>query len=118
MKNTLISTCLALLLTLACIPVAAQNDTLTLQDCRSLALKSNTNYKISQEKVQESEALRKMALAQFFPKATANGAYFWNQKNAQLLSGEQQNRINNMGTTITQDITDNLPSFFIHHLLR
>lgn len=111
MKNTLISTCLALLLTLACIPVAAQNDTLTLQDCRSLALKSNTNYKISQEKVQESEALRKMALAQFFPKATANGAYFWNEKNAQLLSGEQQNRINNMGTTITQDITDNLPSF-------
>lgn len=87
----------------------AQPRSLSLEECRELAVKSNINYKISQEKVEESEALKKMAFTQFFPKATANGAYLWNEKNIQILSGDRQYRLNNLGSGAVEMLTDKLP---------
>ena len=55
--------------------LCAQPRHLTIDSCRALALKSNTHLKISSEQQAESDALRRMAASQFFPKATLNGAY-------------------------------------------
>lgn len=89
----------------------AQPRRLTLDSCRALALQSNTNLKISQEKLAESESLRKMALSQFFPKATLNGAYLWNQKNIELLSDGQKSRLSNLGTNAVSGIALDYPTW-------
>lgn len=91
--------------------LCAQPRQLTLDSCRVLALQSNTHLKISSEKQSESEALRKMAASQFFPKATVNGAYFWNQKNIELLSDEQKERISTIGSQAVSDVSLDLPSW-------
>ncbi|MBP9990549.1 MAG: TolC family protein [Bacteroidales bacterium] len=88
-----------LLMSVLLIPVGAQQ-VLTLEDCCNMALKDNNAIKISQENAAASEALRKMALTEFFPKFSANGTYMWNEKNVSLLSDEQQDKINSMGTTL------------------
>lgn len=105
MKNLMFVVFLLLLL-----PAGAQNNVLTLEQCRKLALESNNNVKISDEKVKEAEALKNMAFTEFFPKLTANGTYTWNQKNICILSDEQQNKINNMGTTVQDKITPTIQS--------
>lgn len=92
-------------------PLCAQPRQLTLDSCRVLALQSNTHLKISGEKQSESEALRKMAASQFFPKATVNGAYFWNQKNIELLSDDQKERISTIGSQAVSDVSHDLPSW-------
>ena len=80
----------------------------TLEQLRQSALENNKQLKISEEKVLESEALRQAALSQFFPKVSANGTYLHNSRNLQLLSDDQQQRINNMGTTLQNNLTDHL----------
>ena len=79
-------------------PLWAQR-VLTLDDLCAMALQDNTSIKISQENLAVNEALRKMALSEFFPKLSANGTYMWNEKNVSLLSDEQRDKINSMGTT-------------------
>ena len=71
---------------------------LDLESCRRLALESNKSLKQAEEKVAETEALKKMAFAEFFPKATANGTYIRNQKELNLLSSDQQARLRTVGT--------------------
>lgn len=91
--------------------LCAQQRHLTLDSCRALALQSNTHLKISSEQQSESEALRKMAAAQFFPKATFNGAYFWNQRNVQLLSDEQKERILHLGSNAVSNTALDFPTW-------
>ncbi len=84
------------------VPYAQGQQTLSLEDCRRLAAESNNKLKIAEEKVEETEALKGAAIANFFPKITANGTYNWNQKSIALLSDEQKYSINNMGTTMME----------------
>lgn len=88
----------------------AQPRHLTLDSCRALALQSNTHLKISGEKQAESAELRRMAASQFFPRATVNGAYLWNQKNIQLLSNDQKNSLTHLGSNAVNSIS--YPSWF------
>ena len=104
MKNLMLGMFLFMLL-----PLSAQN-VLTLEQCRKLALESNNNVKIAEEKVKEADAMKNMAFTNFFPKVSANGTYTWNQKNISILSDEQQNKINNMGTTVQNKITPTFQS--------
>lgn len=84
---------------------------LTLEDCHRLALEYNKQLKIAEEKVAETDALKKMALSEMFPKFSANGAYTWNQKSIQLLSDEKQDALNNMGTNAAQDVAASVSEF-------
>lgn len=106
-----------LLLLAMCNILLAQPRRLTIDSCRALALKSNTNLKISVEKQAESEALRKMSSAQFFPKVTLNGAYFWNQKDIQLLSSDQEAYLSNLGSNamggLSLDFPEGMPPAMI-----
>ncbi|MBP5515777.1 MAG: TolC family protein [Bacteroidales bacterium] len=104
-----ISKYLIVLIVLLTMAVSAEAQTaLSLEDCHRLALQSNGNLKISEEKKAETEALKKMALSEFFPKFSANGTYIWNEKTISLLSDEQKDRINNLGTTVLTDLAPSL----------
>ena len=85
---------------------ADAQERLTLEECRSLAMQNSNSLKVANEKYAASEDLRKMALSQFFPKLSANGAFVWNEKSISLLSDEQKERINNMGTSAQDMVAD------------
>lgn len=75
-------------------PVARCQDTVwTLEGCRAHALEANKGLKVADEKRTEADALEKVALWQMLPKVSANGAYLWMEKSVDLLSSEEQERI-------------------------
>lgn len=64
--------------------VSAQQ-TLSLQECRDLAVKNNKELRIAEEKIRIADYEKKAALTKYFPQISANGAYMWNQKDLNLL---------------------------------
>lgn len=64
--------------------VSAQQ-TLSLQECRDLAVKNNKELRIAEEKIRMADYEKKAALIKYFPQISANGAYMWNQKDLNLL---------------------------------
>lgn len=64
--------------------VSAQQ-TLSLQECRDLAVKNNKELRIAEEKIGMADYEKKAALTKYFPQISANGAYMWNQKDLNLL---------------------------------
>ena len=91
------------LLFLAASSVSAQQ-VLTLAECRQRALDANRGLKMSEERMNETEALQKVAFWQMMPRVGATGSYMWMEKSVNLLSEEQKERLRNMGTTIQGDI--------------
>ena len=74
--------------------VANGQDTVwTLEGCRAYALEANKGLKVADEKRTEADAMEKVALWQMLPKVSANGAYLWMEKSVDLLSSEEQERI-------------------------
>lgn len=64
--------------------VSAQQ-TLSLQECRDLAVKNNKELRIAEEKIRMADYEKKAALTKYFPQISSNGAYMWNQKDLNLL---------------------------------
>lgn len=87
---------------------AMAQEQLTIEKCRQLATETNPTLKAAQEKIEAAEALRKMALTQFFPKFDANGAYIWNQKDMSIISSDQRDKLNNLGGNISSDLTQSI----------
>lgn len=100
--NTLKTTALLLFVSIA--PQVCGQQVMTLERCRHEAVESNVMLKAAQERIATAEALEKVALSQFFPKFDANAALFWNSKSIHLLSDEQQNSINTIGTRVHDDM--------------
>lgn len=99
--NKNIVTYTLLLLTSA---VAAAQGPLTLDECRRRATADNKGMRQAAEKKAETEAMEKVALWQMLPKVSANGAFVYTDKSIQLLSEEQKEEINTMGTRVQQDL--------------
>lgn len=98
-------------LTLLTLSLCAENSAsaqqvMSLAECRSMALQNSHSLKVASEKQAGADDLRKMALSQFFPKISANGVFVWNEKSISLLSDEQKDRINNMGTSAQDMVAD------------
>lgn len=81
---------------------------LSLEQCHEQALKANKNVLVSKEKQVQADEMKKIALDQFFPKVSANGTSLWSEKEVSLLSNDQQNQLNNMGTNLTNQIVNDL----------
>lgn len=79
-------------------------EVLTLEECHRRALEANKGLKMSEEKKAESEALKKVALWQMLPKVSANGVYNWMEKQTELLSEEQKDRLNNLSGVVQADL--------------
>lgn len=63
--------------------------TLSLADCKSLALEQNFKIRIAKEDIGTSEALSLSALTNFFPNISANGFYNRSNRKLNLLSGDE-----------------------------
>lgn len=64
---------------------AGAQRTLTLEECRNLAIQNNKELQISGEKIKMADNEKKAAQTKYFPQISANGAYMWNQKDINLL---------------------------------
>ena len=71
-----------------CLLMAASvwGQTYTLKQYEEFALQNSKSLKVSQERINAAENLRKAAFTQFLPSFQAVGTYTWNQKNISLLS--------------------------------
>ncbi|WP_455640110.1 TolC family protein [Parabacteroides sp.] len=70
---------------LVCSGFANAQQTLTLEECRNLAILNNKELQISGEKVKAANEERKAAFTKYFPQLSAMGGYMWNQKDINLL---------------------------------
>lgn len=81
--------------------IAAQSqNVLTLDECRRRALEANRGLLQAEAKCEETHNLERAALMEMMPRVSAAGEYTWTMKSVHLLSEEQEQRINNMGTTV------------------
>ncbi|MCK9344389.1 MAG: TolC family protein [Massilibacteroides sp.] len=60
-------------------------ESLSLQQCRDLAIKNNKELKESADQVIIADQNRKAAFTKYFPNVSANGVYIWNQKDLDLI---------------------------------
>ena len=97
MKRGTIATLLLILHTLC-----NAQATLTLDSCCELALRNNATIKIATEKIEAAHHERKAAFSNYFPKLSGGATYIHNQKSASLLSGQQKELLNNIGTTLVE----------------
>lgn len=70
---------------LICCGHAKSQQTLTLEECRNLAIRNNKELQISGQKVKAADEERKAAFTKYFPQLSAMGGYMWNQKDINLL---------------------------------
>lgn len=88
-------------LILACgafLPTMAQR-TLSLDSCRAMALRNNKQLNAARLQTSVTENARKAARTNFLPKVDGMGAYEFTSKEVSLLSEDQRNQINTLGTT-------------------
>lgn len=78
----------------------AQN-ILSLDSCRALAIKNNKALQISQLKIKKAHYDQKAAFTKYLPSINATGGYMHFSDDISLLSQSQQNKLNNIGTSIT-----------------
>lgn len=64
---------------------ANSQQTLTLEECRNLAIQNNKELQMSGEKVKAANEEKKAAFTKYFPQFSAMGGYMWNQKDINLL---------------------------------
>ncbi len=77
--------------------------TLTLEECRDLAIQNNKELRISAEKVKIAANERKAALTKYFPQLSAMGGYMWNEKDLNLIDFGQ---LGTIGSILPATIKD------------
>lgn len=65
--------------------VMATEHLLTLENCRQMALEDNKQAQIDKENLEAATLMRKAAVANFFPKFSANGAYLYNSEQIHIV---------------------------------
>ena len=68
---------------------ASAEQTLTLEQCREMALQNNKQMAIRSEKVRQAGYQRKEAFAAYLPSIDFSGGYAYNQKNISLFDSDQ-----------------------------
>ena len=93
------------LLLLAVLPVAGAQaqemqpvQSLSLEDCRQMAVEQSKDLEQARTQVQMATYDRKIALANYFPNVSATGAYLYNNRDIALISSDQSTLLQNAGT--------------------
>ena len=93
------------LLLLAVLPVAGAQaqemqpvQSLSLEDCRQMAVAQSKDLEQARTQVQMATYDRKIALANYFPNVSATGAYLYNNRDIALVSDSQSQMLQNAGT--------------------
>lgn len=104
MKRSILTSCLIL----ALVPTAKAQQVLSLEDCRQMAIAQSKELDQSRIQMEMAGYDRKIALANYFPKVSATGAYIYNNRDVSLVSDSQSARLQTMGTTLENSIWDAL----------
>ena len=80
----------------------------TLEDCRTFALKNNNKLKIAQEEINKANYDKKAAFANYLPKVSVSGVYAYSNNDIKLLSDEQDEALRNLGTTVGNEVGGSL----------
>lgn len=91
------------------LPAEAQQ-LLTLDSCRSMALRNNKQMGISKLKQDIAANTRKALRTKYLPKVSAIGGYEFVSKEVSLLNSEQKSALNNLGSNLVGNITQQAPS--------
>ena len=91
-------TSLLLALLLPVLPIAAQPQRLTLDDCREMAVRADKDLDQARTRIEMAGYDRKIALANYFPNISATGAYMYNDRDIALISEEQSALLTGAGT--------------------
>ena len=92
---------LYLLTMTAVIPtVANAQQTLTLEQCREMAVQNDKNLEQARTKVEMAGYDRKIARANYFPNVSATGAYLYNPNDVSVISDATSYTLQNIGTTV------------------
>ena len=79
--------------------VHAQEITLSLDSCRSLAITNNKELLIANENINSAHYQHKAAVTNYLPKVNLQAGYMRSQRQVQLLSDETKTKLNNLGST-------------------
>ncbi len=85
------------LLSLVALAAPAQ-EVLTLEDCRDMAVRQSQDLEQARIKMEMAGYDRKIALANYFPKVSASGAYLYNDRDIALTNSDQSMLLQNAGT--------------------
>ncbi len=80
--------------------------TLTLEECRNLAIQNNKELQISKAKIQAADYEKKAAFTKYFPELSAQGAYLWNQKDIRLFDMSKLGDLGEIIGSIAPDLLD------------
>ena len=83
--------CLIVLISLIVLSIQAQQkpQVLDLDQCRAMAIENNKELKVASESIRKAHYEKKEALMNFFPKASASGAYSHFSKDLRLIGSNQ-----------------------------
>jgi len=87
---------------------AYSQQTLTLEECRDMAILNNRELQITAAKIKGAEYQRKEAFTNYFPQASASGAYLWLNRELELLNFDKLGSIGSVpiGSLIPDQIKD------------
>ena len=89
---------LILALLLQVLPLTAQPQRLTLDDCREMALKADKDLQQARTRIEMAGYDRKIALANYFPTVSATGAYLYNNRDIALVDEYQSSMLQSAGS--------------------
>lgn len=90
----------------------AQSMLLTLDSCRSMALRNNNQLKASQMHVEVEKNLRKAVRTKYYPSVSATAGYTWMSREVSILSDEEKSKLNNLGSNAAGKITSEVAPIF------
>ncbi|MCR5003856.1 MAG: TolC family protein [Bacteroidales bacterium] len=100
---------LTILVTLAAMPSAAKaQQTLTLEDCRKMAIENNQDVQQARTKVEMAGYDRQIAFSNYLPNISATGAYMYNSENINLISEDMGTMLSNLGTGVQGNLTQTM----------
>ncbi|MDY6418087.1 MAG: TolC family protein [Bacteroidales bacterium] len=79
------------------LPLLAQPQRLTLDDCRDMAVRTNKALDQARTEIEMAGYDRKIALANYFPKISATGTYQYNNRDIALISDSQSAMLRGAG---------------------
>ena len=81
-------------------------ETLTLEQCREMALQNNKSIEQAKTRVEMAGYDRKIARANYFPNISATGAYMYNEKNLALISDEMSGKLTGAGAALQGAVSE------------
>lgn len=81
-------------------------ETLTLEQCREMAIRNNKDLDQARTKVEMAGYDRKIARANYFPNISATAAYMYNEKNLALISDEMSGKLTGAGAALQGKVNE------------